>query len=75
MTAQIAYHYGYRLDYIDSLDMHDIDMLLYFITPDEDKKKNSKVNTNQADLERAQTAFKAAKEREKKRLMSQKCRS
>ena len=49
--------------------MHDIDMLLYFITPDEDKKKNSRVNTNQEDLKRAQAAFKAAKEREMKRLM------
>ena len=44
-------------------------MLLYFITPDDDKKKNSRVNTNQEDLKRAQAAFKAAKEREKQRLM------
>ncbi len=49
--------------------MHEIDMLLYFITPDEDRNKNTAKNTNQADLERAQTAFKAAKEREKQLRM------
>jgi len=49
--------------------MHEIDMLLYFITPDENKNKNIRTNTNQADLERAQAAFKAAKEREKQLLM------
>ena len=49
--------------------MHEIDMLLYFITPDEDKKKNSRTNTNETDLKRAQAAFKAAKEREKQLLM------
>ena len=49
--------------------MYEIDMLLYFITPDEDRNKNSITNTNDADLKRAQAAFKAAKEREKQLRM------
>ncbi|MCK5640030.1 MAG: hypothetical protein KAJ19_04510 [Gammaproteobacteria bacterium] len=49
--------------------MHEIDMLLYFVTPDEDKNKNSRINTNEEDTARAIAAFKAAKEREKQLLM------
>lgn len=48
--------------------MKDVDMLLYFVTPDEDKKKGN-TNTNQEATDRAIAAFKAAKEREAKRQM------
>ena len=46
--------------------MHDIDMLLYFITPDEDKNKTNRtdINNNEAELKSAMDAFKAAKERD-----------
>jgi ribonuclease HI len=46
--------------------MHDIDMLLYFITPNEDKNTTNQTDTNnnEAELKSAMDAFKAAKDRD-----------
>lgn len=44
-------------------------MLLYFVTPEDEKNKYQKVENDNEKLERALAQFKAAKEREKQLLM------
>lgn len=49
--------------------MHEIDMLLYFVTSDDDKNKCDNVINNDEKVKIALAKFKAVKEREKQLLM------
>lgn len=56
----LAYHYHYRLDYIDTLDLHEIKELIDYIIPKEKTKKAPEQN----ELSRKLELFKKIKEEE-----------
>lgn len=67
MTAAIAYHYHYHLDYIDSLEPDEIKMLIDYLSPPEQKPaQNQEIQDER--LARKLALFDKIKEEEAARL-------
>jgi hypothetical protein len=60
----LAYHYHYRLDYIDTLGLDEVKTLIDYVMPKQPHQNTKQKQPGQTDLERKLELFKKIKEGE-----------